>query len=158
MGRSSSGSDWRGDPNTSTALRVKMDTTLTWMKGTLIAWLVLGAAVSLPNIRTVRQALEGFPDGLPALTPKGVKLSLDQILNAAGDLVMNPIPGEAGVDYPIFNSVPDTGFDCSAQDNPGIYTDTEADCLCWRGYGGRGVLRGKGGPCCSGEGLRGGRP
>ena len=30
---------------------------------------------------TVRQALEGFPDGLPALTPKGVKLSLDQILS-----------------------------------------------------------------------------
>jgi len=89
---------------------------------------MVGAAISLPNIRTARQALEGFPDGLPALTPKGVKLSLDQILNAAGDLVMNPIPGEAGVDYPVFNSVPETSFDCSAQDNPGIYTDTEASC------------------------------
>ena len=41
---------------------------------------------------------------------------------------MNPIPGEAGVDYPVFNSVPETSFDCSAQDNPGIYTDTEARC------------------------------
>ena len=41
---------------------------------------------------------------------------------------MNPIPGEAGVDYPVFNSVPETSFDCSAQENPGIYTDTEARC------------------------------
>ena len=41
---------------------------------------------------------------------------------------MNPIPGEAGVDYPVFNSVPDTSFDCTAQENPGIYTDTEARC------------------------------
>merc|ERR1712203_1017264 len=114
MGRSSGGSDWRGDTNTSTATRVKMDTSLTWMKETVLCWLMVGAAISLPNIRTARQALEGFPDGLPALTPKGVKLSLDQILNAAGDLVMNPIPGEAGVDYPVFNSVPETSFDCQS--------------------------------------------
>ena len=50
------------------------------------------------------------------------------LLDAAGNLVMNPIPGEAGTDYPVFNAVPDTGFDCSQQDFPGIYTDTEADC------------------------------
>ena len=41
---------------------------------------------------------------------------------------MTPIPGEAGVDYPVFNSVPDTGFDCASQDTPGIYTDTQAQC------------------------------
>ena len=41
---------------------------------------------------------------------------------------MSPIPGVAGVDYPEFNTVPDTGFDCGAQDTPGIYTDTEARC------------------------------
>ena len=41
---------------------------------------------------------------------------------------MGPIPGEAGVDFPVYNSVPDTGFDCAAQDNPGIYTDTAAGC------------------------------
>ena len=50
------------------------------------------------------------------------------LTDAAGDLVMNPIPGEAGVDYPVFNEVPVTGFDCSAQANPGIYTDVEARC------------------------------
>ena len=38
------------------------------------------------------------------------------------------IPGEPGVDFPVYSAVPDTGFDCAAQDNPGIYTDTEADC------------------------------
>ena len=41
---------------------------------------------------------------------------------------MGPIPGEAGTDYPVYNAVPDTGFDCGVQDNPGIYTDTEAGC------------------------------
>ena len=51
-----------------------------------------------------------------------------RILLSDGDLVMGPIPGEAGTDYPVYNTVPDTGFDCAAQDNPGIYTDTEAGC------------------------------
>ena len=41
---------------------------------------------------------------------------------------MSPIPGVAGIDYPEFNTVPDTGFDCAAQETPGIYTDTEARC------------------------------
>ena len=41
---------------------------------------------------------------------------------------MNPIPGVAGVDYPVYNSVPDTGFQCNAQDYPGIFTDTGSDC------------------------------
>merc|ERR1711993_214469 len=128
MGRSSGGSDWRGDTNTSTATRVKMDTSLTWMKGTVLRWLVLGTAISLPNIRTVRQALEGFPDGLPALTPKGVKLSLDKILNAAGDLEMNPIPGEAGVDYPIFNQqyfVCDWWYNIDCDQQPSFYSLNE---------------------------------
>ena len=47
---------------------------------------------------------------------------------------MGPIPGEAGVDFPVYNTVPDTGFDCAAQDNPGIYTDTEADCQVRAGH------------------------
>ena len=43
-------------------------------------------------------------------------------------MIMNPIPGVAGVDYPTFNSVPDTQFSCSAQEYPGIFADTFADC------------------------------
>ena len=43
--------------------------------------LLLQSVTHLITLFTVRQALEGFPDGLPALTPKGVKLSLDQILS-----------------------------------------------------------------------------
>ena len=43
-------------------------------------------------------------------------------------MVMPAIPGVAGTDYPVYNSVPDTGFDCSQQEFPGIYTDTQADC------------------------------
>ena len=36
--------------------------------------------------------------------------------------------GQAGVDFPVLASVPDTGFDCGAQQFPGIYGDTGADC------------------------------
>ena len=43
-------------------------------------------------------------------------------------MVMPAIPGVAGTDYPVYNSVPDTGFDCSQQQFPGIYTDMRADC------------------------------
>ena len=43
-------------------------------------------------------------------------------------MVMPAIPGVAGTDYPVYSSVPDTGFDCSQQEFPGIYTDTQADC------------------------------
>ena len=38
------------------------------------------------------------------------------------------ILGQAGVDFPVLASVPDTGFDCGAQQFPGIYGDTGADC------------------------------
>ena len=38
------------------------------------------------------------------------------------------ITGQAGVDFPVLASVPDTGFDCGAQEFPGIYGDTGADC------------------------------
>ena len=41
---------------------------------------------------------------------------------------MNPIPGEAGVDYPVYNAVPDTGFSCADLPYPGIFTDTQSDC------------------------------
>ena len=41
---------------------------------------------------------------------------------------MPPIPGEAGVDFPVLTSVPETSFDCGFQEFPGIYGDTEARC------------------------------
>eukprot|EP00091_Calanus_sinicus_P022770 TRINITY_DN7394_c0_g1_i2.p1 TRINITY_DN7394_c0_g1~~TRINITY_DN7394_c0_g1_i2.p1 ORF type:complete len:221 (-),score=19.07 TRINITY_DN7394_c0_g1_i2:25-687(-) len=71
------------------------------LKGLTAACIVLGAALALPSSRIARQAIDGFPDGLPSLTPKGVRLSLENMLDAAGNLVMNPIPGEAGTDYPV---------------------------------------------------------
>merc|ERR1712243_102468 len=88
--------------------------------------LVLGSAIALPDLmRTARQVVfEGFPGGLPDLTPLGVKLSLEAMFGPAGE--MSAIPGEAGVDYPVYNQVPDTGFDCSAQTYPGFYTDPQA--------------------------------
>merc|ERR1712223_1042334 len=89
-----------------------METLTSWRGCLVTGVLMAGAVLALPNMRTARQAIEGFPDGLPPLTPEGVRISLQQMLN--GDLVMGPIPGEAGVDFPVYNSVPDTGFDCAA--------------------------------------------
>eukprot|EP00095_Tigriopus_kingsejongensis_P008045 maker-scaffold201_size263271-snap-gene-1.25 protein:Tk08045 transcript:maker-scaffold201_size263271-snap-gene-1.25-mRNA-1 annotation:"PREDICTED: uncharacterized protein LOC100901383" len=77
---------------------------------------------------TTRQVIvDGFPSGLPNGTPKGVVIALASAQNLApGE--MPPIPGEAGVDYPVLTEVPETGFDCNAQTFPGIYADTGADC------------------------------
>jgi hypothetical protein len=90
--------------------------------------------------------VEGFPSGLPEGTPEGVKIALASartcrltvqlhvtvshlcILSVPPDQ-MPPIPGEAGTDYPVFASVPETGFACSGQSHlPGIYGDTAANC------------------------------
>jgi hypothetical protein len=38
------------------------------------------------------------------------------------------IPGRAGIDYPIFDKVPLTSFQCTDQQFPGYYADTEAQC------------------------------
>ncbi|EAT33272.1 AAEL014445-PA [Aedes aegypti] len=38
------------------------------------------------------------------------------------------IPGEPGVDYPIFSEIPETSFDCKQQPYPGYYADVEAQC------------------------------
>ena len=43
-------------------------------------------------------------------------------------LFFKKILGQAGVDFPVLASVPDTGFDCGGQEFPGIYGDTGADC------------------------------
>ena len=37
--------------------------------------------------------------------------------------------GEPGVDYPIFNSPPDTSFTCA--DKEGLYSDPESECQAW---------------------------
>ena len=61
--------------------------------------------------------IEGFPNGLPDLTPLGVRITLENMIGIClistsslastvagpdGEMVMNPIPGEAGTDYPVF--------------------------------------------------------
>lgn len=38
------------------------------------------------------------------------------------------IPGEPGVDYPIYTEIPKTSFDCINQQWPGYYADVEAQC------------------------------
>jgi len=86
------------------------------------------ALVAVLGRQVAGQPVEGFPNGLPDFTPKGVRITLENMFGPSGEMIMNPIPGEAGTDYPVYTSVPDTGFNCAQQDYPGIYADTQADC------------------------------
>jgi len=78
---------------------------------------------------TDKVVVPGFPNGLPNGVPEGVKIALASAQRGPdGEFIMNPIPGQAGVDFPVLASVPDTGFDCGIQEYPGIYGDIDADC------------------------------
>lgn len=78
---------------------------------------------------TDKVVVPGFPNGLPNGTPEGVKIALASANRGPdGEFIMSPIPGQAGVDFPVLASVPDTGFDCGIQEFAGIYGDTGADC------------------------------
>ena len=59
---------------------------------------------------------------------KGRKWPKTRIINPTLPKLDYFIAGQAGVDFPVLASVPDTGFDCGAQEFPGIYGDTGADC------------------------------
>lgn len=79
--------------------------------------------------RQVKNAIPGFPTGLPSQVPEGVRIALESAqIGPDGEFIMNPIPGQAGVDFPVLASVPQTSFDCNAQKFPGIYSDVDADC------------------------------
>jgi len=81
------------------------------------------------QVNTDKVVVPGFPNGLPNGVPEGVKIALASAQRGPdGEFIMPPIPGQAGVDFPVLASVPDTGFDCGGQEFPGIYGDTGADC------------------------------
>lgn len=44
------------------------------------------------------------------------------------------IPGDAGIDYPIFGEVPRTAFSCKDHKWPGYYADTQARCQVMLSY------------------------
>ena len=46
--------------------------------------------------------------------------------------ILQEIPGEAGVDYPVLASVPDTGFSCDNRVSGGYYADTETACQVYK--------------------------
>ena len=90
-------------------------------------------ALSFPDVGrpkfSARQESNPELTELPDLTPLGVRLSLeDMVRNAGQGVEMRPIPGEPGVDYPVFSEVPETGFNCRQQPYLGIYSDLESNC------------------------------
>ena len=44
------------------------------------------------------------------------------------DWLREGVPGEPGVDYPIYDTVPETSFKCEDQATGGYYADEEARC------------------------------
>ncbi|XP_064082015.1 pro-resilin-like [Macrobrachium nipponense] len=52
---------------------------------------------------------------------------VDPLAALAENIPGGGIPGE---DYPVLASVPDTGFDCNAQNVPGYYADTDPEAGC----------------------------
>lgn len=110
----------------------RLSVRVVFLTGVLCAHIFLCLSSPSPSSRSRRQVagkpVDGFPNGLPALTPLGVRITLENMIGPNGEIVMNPIPGEAGVDYPTYNSVPDTGFNCADQDFPGIFSDTGSQC------------------------------
>ena len=44
------------------------------------------------------------------------------------DVACQEIPGEAGLDYPVLASVPDTDFSCDNRVSGGYYADTQTAC------------------------------
>ncbi|XP_015930192.1 uncharacterized transmembrane protein DDB_G0289901 [Parasteatoda tepidariorum] len=76
----------------------------------------------------------GF-DGFPAnngRVPQGNYKGGDEGRYAGDDpsqwRLEDSIPGTPGVDYPNYNTIPTTGFDCKQHENPGYYGDVEAQC------------------------------
>ncbi|XP_047470479.1 flocculation protein FLO11-like [Penaeus chinensis] len=70
--------------------------------------------------------------GINSATPVDGKTRT--VLNS-DDPYVNSIPGRSGIDYPTFQTLPKTGFDCSSKQSGGYYADPEADCqvfhVCW---------------------------
>ncbi|XP_037784181.1 mucin-12-like [Penaeus monodon] len=70
--------------------------------------------------------------GINSATPADGKTRT--VLNS-DDPYVNSIPGRSGIDYPTFQTLPKTGFDCSSKQSGGYYADPEADCqvfhVCW---------------------------
>ncbi|XP_066951178.1 pro-resilin-like [Macrobrachium rosenbergii] len=61
----------------------------------------------------------------------GAAVSPNDIYDPLAVLAKNiPGGGVPGVDYPVLSSVPDTGFDCNAQNVPGYYADTDPEAGC----------------------------
>ena len=61
-----------------------------------------------------------------------VRGSLMKQATSAFQQLLQEIPGEAGVDYPVLASVPDTGFSCDNRVSGGYYADTETACQVFR--------------------------
>ncbi|XP_066951165.1 pro-resilin-like [Macrobrachium rosenbergii] len=90
-----------------------------------------------PNGNGRRSNGNGFGNGAPSngyappsnsYGPPRNGYGVDPAIAALAENI--PGGGVPGEDYPILASVPDTGFDCNAQNVPGYYADTDAEARC----------------------------
>lgn len=67
-----------------------------------------------------------------AATKVEVRVDSDTAGTTAAPMMGGEIPGNAGTDYPIFDTIPETSFNCKDQATGGYYADVdEGRCQVW---------------------------
>ena len=84
-----------------------------------------------PVVEAVKEAPKGYPRENPPnplkLDPQAatkVEVRVDSS-TAAPMMMGGEIPGNAGTDYPIFDTIPETKFNCNDQPTGGYYADVD---------------------------------
>lgn len=67
-------------------------------------------------------------EDLALLEEEDEGMQLDTVVMVQGESVEGAIPGQGGKDYPVYKTVPSTGFKCSDRLLPGYYADPETRC------------------------------
>lgn len=85
-----------------------------------------------PKPEAVTKEVKGYPRENPSnplkLEPQAankVEVRVDGSGTTAAPMMGGEIPGNAGTDYPIFDTIPETSFNCKDQATGGYYADVD---------------------------------
>lgn len=89
----------------------------------------------LPPVEAVKEAPKGYPrenppnplklDPLEKQAANKVEVRVDSSTAAPMMMMGGEIPGNPGTDYPIFDTIPETKFNCNDQPTGGYYADVD---------------------------------
>ncbi|KAF6213032.1 hypothetical protein GE061_010746 [Apolygus lucorum] len=90
---------------------------------------ILQRANALPN--SAKEIVKTFPRPIePGYTPKIQKIPIKKPISIDDD-EEGATPGQAGVDYPTYDEIPQTSFSCKTQRYKGFFGDPETRCQVW---------------------------